>query len=279
MPRRNASLSPDGVPFIDDATSQLQHLQFAASESAFDYMRATRAYVDQHGKPVAFYSDKHGIFRVYKPSRKAEQPPMTQFGRALAELNIDIICANSSQAKGRVERAHKTLQDRLVKELRLQGICDIGSANMWLPTFVAHYNSRFAKLPRSDHNMHRPLAQYEDADAALCIKEKRTVSHQLTLQYDRMHIHLDETEKSRALQRKEVMVHDYPDGRLEVVHEGDALPFTVFDKVRRVEQGAIVDNKRLGEALAYIAELQKERPSLRAKSAPRRRGQANSAFG
>src|ERR1700723_731976 len=104
--------------YIDDATSRLMHLQFVESESTFDYFAATRAYLEHHGKPVAFYSDKHGVFRVNKKDAVGGDG-MTQFGRALHALNIDIICANSSQAKGRVERANGTLQDRLVKEMRV----------------------------------------------------------------------------------------------------------------------------------------------------------------
>jgi hypothetical protein len=106
--------------YIDDATSRLMHLQFVESESTFAYFHAARAYLEAWGKPVAFYSDKHGVFRVNHPGALGGDG-MTQFGRALHALNIDIICANSSPAKGRVERAHKTLQDRLVKELRLAG--------------------------------------------------------------------------------------------------------------------------------------------------------------
>ena len=121
------------LAFVDDATSRLMHLRFVASESAFDYFRSTRAYLEEHGKPVAFYSDKHGIFRV---NNGEGGDRITQFGRALEELNIDIICANSPQAKGRVERAFGTLQDRLVKELRLAGISTIEAANAWLPGFV-----------------------------------------------------------------------------------------------------------------------------------------------
>ena len=103
--------------FIDDATSRLMHLQFVQSESTFAYFNATQRYLEQHGKPVAFYTDKHAVFRVNKPSG-LHGDGMTQFGRALKALSIEIICSNSSQAKGRVERANKTLQDRLVKELR-----------------------------------------------------------------------------------------------------------------------------------------------------------------
>ena len=92
------------LAFVDDATSRIMELRFAASESAFDYFRATRSYLEAHGKPVAFYSDKHSIFRVAKAGAMLGDG-VTQFGRALSELNIDIICANVPQAKGRVERA------------------------------------------------------------------------------------------------------------------------------------------------------------------------------
>ncbi len=105
--------------FIDDATSRLMHLQFVETESTFSYFAATKAYLEAHGKPVAFYSDKHSVFRVAKPGVTGDG--MTQFGRALNRLKIEI-CANSSQAKGRVERANKTLQDRLVEGTAL-GSC------------------------------------------------------------------------------------------------------------------------------------------------------------
>jgi hypothetical protein len=105
--------------YVDDATGRLMELRFAKTESAFDYFTATLSYLRHHGKPVAFYSDKHSIFRVTQEGKTGVNKGVTQFGRALAELNVDIICANTAQAKGRVERMNLTLQDRLVKELRL----------------------------------------------------------------------------------------------------------------------------------------------------------------
>jgi hypothetical protein len=107
--------------FADDATSRLMHLHFAPTESTFSYFEATRAYLERHGKPVAFYSDRASVFYVHKREETAGKG-VTQFGRAMYELNIDTFCANSSPAKGRVERTHLTLQDRLVKELRLRDI-------------------------------------------------------------------------------------------------------------------------------------------------------------
>src|SRR3954466_626167 len=135
--------------FIDHATSRPMHLRFVPPESTFDYFEATRAYLQRHGKPVAFYSDKHGVFRVNRKDA-AGGDGMTQFGRALHALNIDIICANSSQAKGRVERANATLQDRLVKEMRLCGIDSIAAGNAFLPAFMEKYNAALPRHPSTN---------------------------------------------------------------------------------------------------------------------------------
>src|SRR5881628_2522891 len=108
--------------YVDDATSRVMELCFAESESTFDYFRATRRYLERHGKPMAFYSDRLSVFHVHARDQAQGGPGVSQFGRALRALNIASICANSPQAKGRVERANGTLQDRLVKELRLRGL-------------------------------------------------------------------------------------------------------------------------------------------------------------
>ncbi|CDL12697.1 Mobile element protein [Klebsiella pneumoniae IS43] len=109
-------------------------------------MMATRAYLEQHGKPLAFYSDKHGIFRVNNGGTTTTG--ITQFGRVLSELGIELICANSPQAKGRVERANQTLQDRLIKEMRLEGISSIEDANAWLDSFIIDFNRRFCQTSK-----------------------------------------------------------------------------------------------------------------------------------
>jgi len=243
------------LAFVDDATSRLMQLRFVASESAFDYFRATRAYLEAHGKPVAFYSDKHGIFRVnVKDAVGGDR--ITQFGRALMDLNIDIICANSPQAKGRIERAFGTLQDRLVKELRLAGISTVAAANTWLPDFIAGYNARFGRPPTNAKDLHRPLTAVDNLDEILTWREVRTVTNNLTLHYDRMMLLLNPTPFARGLARKKVDVVNYPDGRFTVQFEGTPLPFRVFDKIQTVTPGAIVENKRLGAALAMVREHQ-----------------------
>jgi Winged helix-turn helix len=239
------------LAFVDDATSRLMLLRFVASESAFDYFRATRSYLETHGKPVALYSDKHSIFRVNNKDAVGGDA-ITQFGRALSTLNIDTICANSPQAKGRVERAFGTLQDRLVKELRLAGISTIVAANIWLPGFVADHNARFGRAPANAKDLHRPLSAADDLDEVLAWREQRTVTHNLTLHYDRMMLMLDPTPLARGLVRKKVEVVNYPDGRFAVQFDGTALGFRVFDKIQTVQPGAIVDNKRLSAVLAQV---------------------------
>ena len=190
-------------------------------------------------------------------------------------LHRDIICANSSQAKGRVERANGTLQDRLVKEMRLRDIDTVAAGNAFLPTFMADYNARFAKPPFDERDLHRPLAGDDDLDDAFAWKEDRTVSKNLTLQYDQVLFILEPNEITRSLACKRVMVLDYPDGRFAIRHNGVDLPYRTFDKRPQVNQAAIVENKRLGPVLAYIAEKQKELDMSRSAKAPRRRGQRN----
>ena len=259
--------------FVDDATSRLMHLQFVESKSTFAYFHAARTYLEAWGKPIAFYSDKHGVFRVNHPGALGGDG-MTQFGRALHALNIDIICANSSPAKGRVERANKTLQDRLVKELRLAGAATLADGNALLPAFIADYNARFAKAPANHKDLHRPLRAGDDLDDAFAWKEERTLSQALTLQYDKVLFILEPSEPAKAAIGKRLTVVDYPDGRLAIRYRGVELAYRTFDKIQQVDQGAIVENKRLGAALAFIREEQLRRgPEYRSDRAPRRRDQ------
>ena len=228
-------------------------------------------------KQVAFYSDKHAIFRVNSKEAQGGDG-MTQFGRALDERTIEIICADAPQSKGRVERCFGTLQDRLVKELRLAGIDTPEAGNAFLPGFLEAHNARFAKAPFSDRNAHRPLTERDNLDEVFAWREERTVTRSLTLQYDQTLFLLEPNEVTRPLARQRVTVCDYPDGRLAIKHKGRELPYRVFDKRQRVNQAAIVENKRLGPVLAYIAERQTELDMSRSKRAPSRRGQAAGLF-
>jgi transposase len=252
--------------YVDDATSRLMVVHFTGAESTFAYFDATRQYQARYGKPLAFYSDKASIFRVNKIDA-VKGPGYTQFGRALYELNIDGICANTAAAKGRVERAHMTLQDRLVKELRLQDISSIDSANAFMPHFIEDYNRRFAKEPRDPHDAHRPLRCDEELDTIFCWRELRKVTKALTLHYERKLYLLADTADNRRLIGKYVEIFQFPDGRIEIRVAGVALAYSLYEKLGTIDQGAIVDNKRLGHVL-QVAQLVQAKRNTQASRVP-----------
>jgi transposase len=258
--------------FIDDATGQLVGMRFCESESTFEYMEVTKRYLLEYGKPVAFYSDKHSVFRVNKVGATHGEG-MTQFGRALHDLNIEGICANTPAAKGRVERANETLQDRLVKELRLAGIASIEGGNAFLEPFRQDFNARFGKLPASDHNAHRKLLKAERVrlDDVFCWQESRAVSASLTLQYDKVIYLITPGPDTNMVAGEHVTVCDYPDGRFKIRFEGRELPYTQFDRLSQIHQGDIVSNKRLGAVLTYARDTQLAHPEHRSTSGPSRR--------
>src|SRR5213080_4492801 len=163
--------------YVDDATSRLMELAFAEVESTFDYFRATRRYLERHGKPMAFYSDRLCVFHVHARERAQNGSGLSQFGRAVRALNIDLLCARSPEAKGRVERANGTLQDRLVKELRLRGLNDPAAAAPFLPVFMADYNRRFAKPPAVAHDAHRPLRPDDDLSELFTLQAHQSPAH------------------------------------------------------------------------------------------------------
>ena len=255
--------------FIDDATSRLMALHFTVSESTFSYFEATRQYLEQHGKPVAFYSDKASTFHCNRQAERADKG-VTQFGRAMYELNIDTWCANSSQAKGRVERANLTLQDRLVKELRLRNIDTKEAANAYAPHFIADFNGRFGKVPKSTFNAHRPLRDDEDLDAILTWRVMRKVSRSLTVLNDRVIYLLEDTVANRKLIGRYLDVLEYPDGRIEIRADGVALRYVPYDKLSEIDQGVVIEHKRLGHTLQVAQALQAQRDNRRVSGSPSR---------
>lgn len=263
--------------YIDDATGRLMNLRFSETESAFDYMMATREYIDEHGKPVAFYSDRHAIFHSSNKQAVESKNP-TQYGRMLHDLGIELICANSSQAKGRVERANQTLQDRLVKELRLHHIDNIEEANVWLPYFIADFNQRFAKPANYPKDMHRPVRESkEELDDIFSWQDTRKLSKSLTFQYDKVVYLLENTEENSLLVNEVVKIFDYPDGSISIRYGTRSLNFKTFDKLQKIDQGRVVDNKRLGQVLKFAQqkqeEFEKNQTRERSKSSPCRKAQ------
>ncbi|GGW44897.1 hypothetical protein GCM10011452_36450 [Gemmobacter lanyuensis] len=168
---------------VDDATDAIQEMRFVPSESTFASFEMLAGYLRAHGKPVAFPSDKHSVFRVAKSEVRTGHGT-TQFGRALLELNIEIPCANSSQAKGRVERKNRTLQDRLVKEMRLDDVTGMVAGTAWLPGCTQRHNQQFARTSARPDNLHRAVTESPDRlNGILCWRDERDVGQQLTFSY------------------------------------------------------------------------------------------------
>lgn len=184
---------------------------------------------------------------------------MTQYGRALHELGIEIMRATTPAAKGRVERAHGTLHDRLVKEMRLHAISSIDQANAWINGFVEYYNMRFSKPPAFPIDVHRPLMSYDDLDAIFTWQEQRMLSASLTLQYDKVLYLVDPTPANQKLAGKRVLVIDYPDNRIKIQFEGRSLEYRQFDKLTHTRQGEVVSHKRLGAMLAMLSDSREKR--------------------
>lgn len=232
--------------FVDDATGRLVELWFVPHESFFGYCEASRHYFERYGKPGAFYSDKHGIFHMNHPNATSGDG-MTDFGRAMSELGIEIICANTPQAKGRVERANKTLQDRLTKELRLHNISTPEEANLWVPEFMEDYNQRFATTPRSDLDFHTPITTSDNLDHILCRKETRLLSKNLTFQYHKTiyQIHVDRP--TYAMRNTVVTVLEKPNLEVIVLYKNQPINFDVY--YQQQKQAEVVPSKSIDQAM------------------------------
>lgn len=242
---------------IDDATGKLVGLLFVEQESFHSYARMVKSYFERYGKPVAFYSDKHGIFRVNQPSVGIGEA-LTQFGRAMRDLEIEILCANTPQAKGRVERANQTLQDRLVKELRLRGISSMAQANAYLPEFIADFNQRFGVPPRSHHDAHRPLAAPENLAHILAWQEPRTLSKNLTLQFKKVVYQIQTDRPTYALRNAQVTVCEDANGLVTLLYKTKPLEFAIYHY--QEHQAKIVDTKDLDHVLQNLPAAHKPAP-------------------
>ena len=233
--------------FIDDATGKLVALWFVEEETFFAYCEAARRYFEREGKPLAFYSDKHGVFRVNTAHPQGTTSGLTQFGRAMQELDIQIICANSPQAKGRVERANQTLQDRLVKELRLRNLSKIETANAYLEEFRKDFNRRFAVPPRSTHDAHRPLLLTENLDRILTHQHATRLSKTLTVQYNKIVYQIQTERPPYALHKAPVLLCENAQGEVTILYKNEPLAYTTYKQLAR--QSEIVETKHLNRAV------------------------------
>lgn len=225
--------------FVDDATSQIVAARFVAAETTADYLSLIDEYIRRHGIPQAFYSDRHSIFRVN--TKEDAKSSLTQYGRAMKELGIEAICANSPQAKGRVERANGVLQDRLVKAMRLAGINNWEAGNAFLSSFLATYNARFAKQPLEPEDTHVPIIDFEILRNSLCFKETRKLSRQLTCQYQQQWFRvLPDKKVTRRLIGAEVEIRTHLDGAIEIYHQGRRL---AYERLEARPQAPVKDSK------------------------------------
>lgn len=225
---------------IDDATSELLALRFEPTETTAGYFALLRPYLEQTGRPMSVYTDKSGIFMKAIESATEEK---TQFGRAMDELDIELICANSPQAKGRVERVNATLQDRLVKELRLRNITTIDVANLYLPEYIAEHNHNFARAARTTFDAHRALGNEHDLARILTVRHRRTIGANGLISYDGRLFAVDHRQ-ARSLTSRVVEVR--VDGERIVIAQGQAtLRFAELPAPVKPTRPAVVERADL----------------------------------
>jgi len=238
--------------YMDDATGRF-YGRFYDYEGLFPAMDSLEHYIRHYGCPVSLYLDKHSTYKTTRHPDLDEllrgEEAQTQFERAAKELDIEIIHAHSPQAKGRIERAFGTLQDRLVKELRLSGVCTKEEANMFLEKFMPHYNKRFARVPLREGNLHRRLPKGVKFRDILCIKAKRTITNDCTLRWRGRRFLIDNP--SIVMRRGKVEVREHFDGQITVKFNGHYLEVhEVFEvkptKTRQIKE-PVNDKKKKGK--------------------------------
>lgn len=211
------------MAYIDDASSRV-FARFYEYEGTIPAMDSFQCYIRQQGIPLAVYADKHTTYRSPAEPTVEEQlagtKPQSQFGRALAELGVELIAAHSPQAKGRVERLFKTFQDRVIKELRLAEVSTLDAANAFLTGYLPIYNRRFAVPPAQTADLHRPRPARGELDRILCIKTKRVLRRDWTVAHNG-HLYQVQT-NVRATQ---VVMEERVDGTLRITHQGHVLAY------------------------------------------------------
>lgn len=237
--------------FIDDATGELMALRFVDTETTLGYMSLLEEHIVNHGLPAALYSDRHSIFQVNKGDKKGVSDAQTQFARALEQLGIEGIQANSPQAKGRVERANQTLQDRLVKEMRLLEISSQEAANAWLPQYIRDFNRRFAVTPACTGNAHVPYAGTHPAlRRILSIHSSRQLSSNLSCQFEGLLYQIKSADQGLSLRGADVTLITHHQSKTEVLWQGRVLPHTCSSKA--IKQHAAVDGKAVNDKVEQV---------------------------
>jgi len=214
---------------VDDATSALMGLRFVENECLQGYFDLMREYILRCGRPLTLYSDQHSIFHVHM-REAVKSTGDTQFGRAMKSLGVEVLPASSPEAKGRVERANKTLQDRLIKEMRLAKLNDMESAHAWLPGFIKDYNRRFAVAPFDPIDAHRKgLPRKEELDQIFSIQIKRKLTKNLELSYKNILYQVQTKTPNYSMRGAYVTVCETPQ-EVTLLYKGKRLPYKTFDK-------------------------------------------------
>ncbi len=217
--------------FIDDATSEILHGEFVTAEATSTLMQSTWNYLKKCGRPMAFYVDKGSVYKINKGSESLLEDRITQFSRAMGELDINVIFANSPQAKGRVERGFGTHQDRLIKELRLRGISDMAEANRYLwNEYIPEHNERFAVAPARSGNAHRPLLEAHKLEETLSLRHERTVCNDYTISYAPGFLQILEHQQVRIKPGDKVEVEERLDGTRHVRFKDVYLNYKTIPK-------------------------------------------------
>ncbi|MFN2110682.1 MAG: ISNCY family transposase [Anaerolineae bacterium] len=222
--------------FVDDATGRIMLASFEAHEDTGTLMRLMKAYLGQYGRPLGLYPDRDSIYRTSRQATIEEelrdQQPETQFARAMRELDIELRCAGSPQAKGRVERLFETLQDRMVKEMRLAGIATAAQGNAWLPGYLESYNRQFAVPAAEDADLHRRVQRQQNLDAILAIRSVRTVTNDYTVRYQQRVFQLHKRQPVRVAPKVRIEVEERLDGTTHLRYHEKYLNVTnISDKV------------------------------------------------
>lgn len=225
------------IAYIDDATSRIMDGKFADYEGTFNLFDATEHYLKTHGKPLSLYVDKHSTFRINRQATIEEElkdgKARSQFGRAMDVLSIELIFAHSPQAKGRVERMFETLQDRLVKELRLAGISTKEEATTYFrEVYIPKHNAKFAVLPKENKNLHKQLLKTDALSRIFTIQTSRIVSNTLVVQYKNTRYQIDTRGPYQYLLRKQnILVEENRQGALVFRHKDKTLAYTTIGQI------------------------------------------------
>lgn len=229
---------------IDDATGKITKAYFAPHEGVIPVLQFWKTYVLFHGKPVCIYLDKFSTYKINHKGAVDNQELMTQFERVCKQLDTQLIHANSPQAKGRIERLFGTLQDRLVKEMRLVGITTPEEANIFLQeTFIPKFNERFAVKPTKEGDVHRALTK-QDAqhlNRIFSIQSERTINQDFTIQFKTKWYQLKEIQPTTVRPKERIVVEEWIDGTLHFnLREYDLLFFPLPERPQKMKTYPVI---------------------------------------